>query len=106
MLYEPTNIIPSTMTQTGTVAATTDNVNIQWQVNGNSAMTMFQIDVMQNNADSTFVYSTGVVTENPTVAQGYSLPFYGKDRFGDYVQFVYQPNETWSGWSGTAIRRK
>ena len=103
MLYEPTNIIPSTMTQTGTVAATTDNVNIQWQVNGNSAMTMFQIDVMQNNADSTFVYSTGVVTENPTVAQGYSLPFYGKDRFGDYVQFVYQPNQTWALWSGNAI---
>lgn len=103
MLYEPTNIIPSTMTQTGTVAATTDNVNIQWQVNGNSAMTMFQIDVMQNNADSTFVYSTGVVTENPTVAQGYSLPFYGKDRFGDYVQFIYQPNQTWAAWSGTAI---
>lgn len=103
MLYEPTNIIPSAMTQTGTVAATTDDVNIQWQVNGNSAMTLFQIDVMQNNADSTFVYSTGVVTENPTVAQGYSLPFYGKDRFGDYVQFVYQPNETWSGWSGNAI---
>lgn len=74
MLYEPTNIIPSTMTQTGTVAATTDNVNIQWQVNGNSAMTMFQIDVMQNNADSTFVYSTGIVTENPTVAQGYFQP--------------------------------
>lgn len=103
MLYEPTNIIPSTMTQTGMVAATTDNVNIQWQVNGNSAMTMFQIDVMQNNADSTFVYSTGVVTENPTVAQGYSLPFYGKDRFGDYVQFIYQPNQTWAAWSGTAI---
>ena len=103
MLYEPTNIIPSTMTQTGTVAATTDNVNIQWQVNGNSAMTMFQIDVMQNNADSTFVYSTGIVTENPTVAQGYSLPFYGKDRFGDYVQFVYQPNQTWAAWSYNAI---
>lgn len=103
MLYEPTNIIPSTMTQTGTVAATTDNVNIQWQVNGNSAMTMFQIDVMQNNADSTFVYSTGIVTENPTVAQGYSLPFFGKDRFGDYVQFVYQPNQTWAAWSGNAI---
>ena len=103
MLYEPTNIIPSTMTQTGTVAATTDNVNIQWQVNGNSAMTMFQIDVMQNNADSTFVYSTGIVTENSTVAQGYSLPFYGKDRFGDYVQFVYQPNQTWAAWSGNAI---
>lgn len=103
MLYEPTNIIPSTMTQTGTVAATTDNVNIQWQVNGNSAMTMFQIDIMKNNADSTLVYSTGAVTENPTVAQGYSLPFYGKDRFGDYVQFVYQPNQTWSAWSRSAI---
>ena len=102
MLYEPTNIIPSAMTQTGTVA-NAENVNIQWQVNGNSAMTMFQIDVMQNNADSTFVCSSGVVTENPTVAQGYSLPFYGKDRFGNYVQFVYQPNETWSAWSGGAI---
>lgn len=103
MLYEPTNIIPSTMTQTGTVAATTDNVNVQWQVNGNSAMTMFQIDVMQNNADSTFVYSTGVVTENSTTAQEYSLPFYGKDRFGNYLQFVYQPNQTWAAWSRNAI---
>ena len=103
MLYEPTNLIPSNLTQTGTVAAGTDDVNIQWQVNGNSAMTMFQIDVMQDNADSTLVYSTGVVTENPTVAQGYSLPFYGKDRFGSYVQFVYQPNETWSTWSDNAI---
>lgn len=102
MLYEPTNIIPSAMTQTGTVASA-ENVNIQWQVNGNSAMTMFQIDVMQNNADSTFVCSSGVVTENPTVAQGYSLPFYGKDRFGNYVQFVYQPNQTWGAWSGNTI---
>lgn len=103
MLYEPTNLIPSNLTQTGTVAAGTDDVNIQWQVNGNSAMTMFQIDVMQDNADSALVYSTGVVTENPTVAQGYSLPFYGKDRFGSYVRFVYQPNETWSTWSDNAI---
>lgn len=102
MLYEPTNIIPSTMTQTGTVA-NAENVNIQWQVNGNSAMTMFQIDVMQNNADSTFVCSSGVVTENPTIAQGYSLPFYGKDRFGNYVQFVYQPDQTWGAWSGNTI---
>lgn len=99
MLYEPTNIIPSTLTQTGTVAQI-DNVNIQWQVNGNSAMTMFQIDVMQNDVDSTFVYSTGLVTQTPQPPTGSgqaytALPFYGKDRFGEYVQFNYYPAADW-----------
>lgn len=100
MLYEPTNIIPSTKTMTGTVAATEDMVNIQWQVNGNSAMTMFQIDVMDNNTDSTFVSSTGIVEQN---VGGASLPFYGKDRFGAYIPFEYAPNQTWRTWSGNEI---
>ena len=71
MLYEPTNIIPSTLTQTGTVAQK-DTVNIQWQVNGSSAMSMFQIDIMENNTDSTLVYSTGVV--HNTSAPSQTLP--------------------------------
>ena len=90
MLYEPTNIIPSTLTQTGTVAQK-DAVNIQWQVNGNSAMSMFQIDVMQNNSDSMLAYSTGIVSN--TTAPSSRLPFYGKDRFGDYISFEELLNE-------------
>ena len=92
MLYEPTNIIPSTLTQTGTVAQK-DAVNIQWQVNGNSAMSMFQIDVMQNNSDSMLAYSTGIVSN--TTAPSSRLPFYGKDRFGDYISFEYAPSADW-----------
>lgn len=99
MLFEPTNIIPSTLTNTGTVAVA-DAINIEWQVNGNSAMTKFQIDVFENNADSTFVYSTGIVSSN---AAPYSLPFYGKDRFGEYIPFSYEPRSgvqgiTWTNW--------
>ena len=43
MIFEPTNIIPSALTGTGTIASA-DLAKIQWQVNGNSAMTKFQID--------------------------------------------------------------
>lgn len=108
MLYEPTNIIPSLQSSTGTVAATTDNVDIQWQANGNSAMTMFQIDVMQNNVNSDLVFSTGIISQNPQPPTGAdvtytALPFYGKDRYGDYVSFVYYPNLTWAAWSNNAI---
>lgn len=108
MLYEPTNIIPSLQSSTGTVAATTDNVDIQWQANGNSAMTMFQIDVMQNNVNSDLVFSTGIISQNPQPPTGAdvtytALPFYGKDRYGDYVSFVYYPNLAWAAWSNNAI---
>lgn len=100
MLYEPTNIIPSTLTQTGTVAQA-EQVNIQWQVNGTSALAMFQVDVYFDNTDSTFVYSTGVVSEYPS-ATGNILPFYGKDRFGDYVPFEYSPAADWGNGGGNS----
>ena len=97
MLYEPTNIIPSTLTQTGTVTQA-DDVDIQWQINGNSAMTMFQIDAYVNNAQSTFVHSTGVISQYPSASTN-SLPFCGKDRLGNYVMFSYAPADiTWADW--------
>lgn len=90
MLYEPTFIIPSNLTQTGTVAVA-DNVDIEWQVNGNSPMTAFQIDVMLNDTDSTLVYSTGIIQLD--------TPFYGKDRYGNYVSYEYAPDgTTWGDW--------
>lgn len=96
MLYEPTNVIPSVMTQTGTVSEL-DAFTVQWQVNGDSALTKYQIDIMQNNANSTFLYSTGVLSSNNTGNPAYNLPFYGKDRFGDYVPFVFKSNGSWGG---------
>lgn len=96
MLFEPTNITPSTLTFTGTVASG-DTINIQWQVNGNSAMTAFQIDVYQNDAYSTFVHSTGVISDG--------CPFNGKNSKGEYVTFTYVPFDTsthnvvsWGNW--------
>ena len=99
MLYEPTNVTPSVITQTGTIAAA-ENVNIQWQVNGNSAMMMFQIDVYTDDAESNLVYSTGLVTQTPQPPTGAQqtytpLPFYGKDKFGNYITFVYYPAFDW-----------
>lgn len=96
MLFEPTNITPSTISFTGTVASN-DSINIQWQINGNSALTAFQIDVYQNDAYSTFLYSTGVLKDG--------CPFNGKNNRGEYVQFLYVPVDsgqqrvlTWSDW--------
>lgn len=95
MLYEPTNISPSTFTQTGTVAQA-DNINIQWQVNGTSQLTKFQID-MYDNASSNLIHSTGVVSEYGSALQN-TLPFYGKDRYGKYVPFVYSLTDDWQSW--------
>lgn len=102
MLYEPTNINPSTFTQTGTVASS-DNVEIQWQVNGNSALSMFQIDVMQNDALSEFVCSTNIIRNNPTSGTAYALPFHGKNRLGQIIPFLYAPSSTWGAWSNNKI---
>lgn len=97
MIFEPTNIIPSALTGTGTIASA-DLAKIQWQVNGNSAMTKFQIDVYQQDYASTFLFSTGIRTDG--------CPFYGKDRRGNTVMFSYDPTNAegstmavvWSNW--------
>lgn len=90
-LYQPTNIIPSSYTK-GTVDAVNDKMEISWQVNGNSAMTAFQIDFYLNDANSTYVTSTGRLTDN--------CPFYGTDRFGRPQFFTWNAKgQTWEEWS-------
>lgn len=100
MLYEPTNIIPSTITQTGTIASA-NNIDIEWQINGNSAMSAFQIDVYEDTPESAFVHSTGIISQYPS-ASANILPFWGKDRLGNYVIFKYAPSDiTWGTWGLT-----
>lgn len=60
MLYQPSNITPDELNGTGTVDVTED-VTVQWTVNGNSAMTAYQIAFFQNNTASNSVWSTGKV---------------------------------------------
>lgn len=98
-LYQPTNVIPSSYTK-GTVDAVNDKMEISWQVNGNSAMTAFQIDFYLNDANSTPVTSTGKKGTTPEEQKQLGLPFYGTDRFGRPQFFTWSPNgQTWEEWS-------
>ena len=65
MLFQPTYIQPSEQwgIGNGTIDATQDLV-VKWQVNGNSAMTAYQITIYENNAASTQKYTTGKITTN------------------------------------------
>lgn len=88
-IFQPTAVIPSSDTQ-GTVDINT-NMEISWQVNGNSALTAFQIDFFENDYASTPVVSTGRRTDN--------CPFYGTDRFGKPQFFTWNAQNTWAQWS-------
>lgn len=77
MLNQPSNITPDEINGTGTVDVTAD-VTVSWQVSGDSAMTAYKIDIQENTAASTQVYSTGKIT--------LSTPFWGTNYAGA-VQF-------------------
>lgn len=69
--YMPTNLIPSTLTETYTIDAT-QSVPFRCQLNGTSATTKYRIRIMQNNTASTQVYDTNVVTlASPIYPVGY-----------------------------------
>ncbi len=79
-LFQPTNVIPSTLSGAGngTVDVSKPLV-VSWQVNGNSPMVAYQIKIMQNDTDSTLKLDTGKVT--------LPSPFYGADQWGNPVAF-------------------
>lgn len=97
-LYQPTNAIPSSYTK-GTVDAVNNKMEISWQVNGNSAMTAFQIDFYLNDANSTPVTSTGKKGTTPEEQKQLGLPFYGTDRFGRPQFFTWNANDTWNNFN-------
>jgi hypothetical protein len=77
-LYQPSNVTPSSFTETYCVDADID-FNVSWQVNGDSGMVAYKIDIMQNTAESVLVYTTGKIS--------LSAPFYGKDFAGNVKEF-------------------
>lgn len=81
-LFMPTNITPSTLGAlgSGTVDAGKD-MTVTWQVDGQNAMTAFEIRIFGNTALSTQLYTTGRRTDG--------CPFYGRSARGDVVLFAY-----------------
>lgn len=89
-LFQATNVTPSTLAPIGhSTVAQTDNVNIQWQINGTTSISYIQVDVLQNDATSTLVHSTGITPKSAS----------GTDAKGNPIPAVYAPsNTTWASW--------
>lgn len=80
MLFQPTNITPSTFSGLGNgTVDVTEDLTVTWQVTGNSALTAYQITIMKNDTSSTAVYTGAKVTLDE--------PFYGVDFNGDVQYF-------------------
>ena len=88
MLFQPTNITPSTLGPlgNGVVDISQSTINISWQVNGGSAMTSFSISFCKNDELSTPLWNTGTITTG--------CPFYGTDYNGDVQMFTYSMSTT------------
>ena len=81
-LFMPTNITPSTLGAlgNGTVDAG-QNMTVTWQVDGQNAMTAFEVKILANTAESAQLYDSGKRTDN--------CPFYGRNAKGDVVVLSY-----------------
>ena len=77
-LTEPTNVSPDEVNGTGAVDVS-QGMTISWQVNGNVAMTAYQIDIYRNDAESTLLLSSGRVP--------LGTPFWGHDYRGEIRYF-------------------
>lgn len=76
MLFQPSNISPSTLSGIG--AGTVDvslGLTVSWQVNGDTPMTAYEIVIYQNDTASTQMYTTGEIT--------LSEPFQTHDKNGN-----------------------
>lgn len=81
MLFQPSNIYPSTFSGigAGTVDVTQD-LNVSWQVNGDTPMTAYQIKIYQNDSGSTLMYDSGSVSVSPV--------FEPHDKYGNATYFT------------------
>jgi len=107
-LYQPTNIFPSSFAGRGggTVDAL-QPLTVSWQVNGNSAMTGYQIEIFQNTTVSTQVYDSGRVNISPFWGVGstgetryYSVDVQGPGLVNGYAPgYKLQITQYWNGGS-------
>ena len=74
MLFQPSNITPDEVYGTGTVDLNED-LAVSWRVTGDTPMTAYKIDILQNDASSSPLYSTGKTT--------LGTPFWGVNYSGE-----------------------
>lgn len=80
MLFQPTNITPSSFAGIGgDLVLNGQDMVVTWQINGTSPMIAYQITIYANTAASTQLYTTGKIT--------LADPFYGVDGMGDVQLF-------------------
>ena len=82
MLYQPTNITPSALGALGNGVIDANNgMTVSWQVNGSSKLLAYIINIYENTAAGTLLYTTGYTTQG--------CPFSGKTAMGNDVRFSY-----------------
>ena len=81
-LFQPTNVTPSVFGPTGSgVVDASGDLTITWQVNGNSAMTAYMVQIYTNDTTNTLLYDSGRLTTN--------CPFYGTKANGEVEFFSH-----------------
>lgn len=90
-LFQPSNITPSSFAGIGGgVVAASSLVSVTWQINGNSPMTGFRIQILDVDDSNTQVHDTGYIASG----QQYSTDAQGNPAF-----YSYEPSgATWSSW--------
>lgn len=93
-LFQPSNITPSSFAGVGggTVAAA-DNLKVSWQVNGNSPMTAYRIQVYLRNADGTTTSKFDTRITKAYIPVG---GFYPTDNKGNPQIFTYEIKNSWA----------
>ena len=82
-LQMATNITPDSLSGIGgAVFDANEGLTVSWQVNGVSPMLAYQIVIMENDTESTQLYTTGKITLDS--------PFYGVKYNGDVEYFTAQ----------------
>lgn len=81
MLNQPSNISPDEINGSGCVDISQD-MDVSWQVSGDSPMSAYQITLYKNDTSSTKLYSTGKTT--------LSAPWWGVNYAGDTAFFAAQ----------------
>lgn len=89
MIFQPTNITPSSFAGIGGGTVSVDDViSISWQINGNSPLKGFNFEIQENTFDSRIVYGEKINLTNS--------PIYGTDNKGNPQIYTYtDPGRTW-----------
>lgn len=96
-IYQPTMISPDVRGFLGNgVIDANKTWTVSWRVNGASALVAFQVSVYENTEDSSFVYTTGRITDG--------CPFYGADQTGETQTFSYRMPAIGSLENGNAYK--